>query len=465
MALLSTALAAPSQSILDRAGTLTPQTQDVLDPFMLAHEAITRYGDDVIGYYIISMTNNLSDVLEVLLMMKWCRVPFAALPIAPLFETLDDLDRAPEILNRMFAHPAYREAIRACGDEQLVMLGYSDSNKDCGYLAANWALFKAQETIASACEAAGIKFALFHGRGGTIARGGGPAAKAILAQPRGLIHGGIRITEQGEVLSTRYHNPEIARRHLEQVAYGVLHAMHKAPGATSTSLPLEWRSAMDEMARASVRTYQALIEDADFIAFWRKATPIDEISTLKLGSRPSFRRTAKSLDDVRAIPWVFSWMQGRFVLPGWYGLGSGLSGLGADHSDLLQTMYKLWPFFQTTIDNAQQSMVKTDLSIARQYLTLVDDVTLRERFAALIESEYARTRAAILRITGQRELLDNERTLQQSIQLRNPYVDPLNYIQVEMIRRLRTGTGDPEALKRVIDLTINGLSSGLRNTG
>ena len=462
---LSAALSSPAQSLLDRAGTLSPQTQDVLEPLMLAHEAINRYGDEVIGYYIISMTNNLSDVLEVLLMMKWCRVPYAALPIAPLFETLDDLDRAPEVLGRMFAHPAYRDAIRAWGDQQLVMLGYSDSNKDCGYMAANWALFKAQETIASACAAAGIKFALFHGRGGTIARGGGPAAKAILAQPRGLIHGSIRITEQGEVLSTRYHNPEIARRHLEQVTYGVLHAMHKAPGATAASVPDEWRQVMDDMAKASVQAYQALVEDGEFIAFWRAATPIDEISSLKLGSRPSFRRTAKSLDDVRAIPWVFSWMQGRFVLPGWYGLGTGLESAGGGRADLLRQMYRSWPFFQTTVDNAQQSMAKADLSIARQYLTLVQDVRLRDKFAVLIDAEYARTRKAILGITGQTELLDNERTLQQSIQLRNPYVDPLNYIQMEMIRRLRAGDGDVEALKRVIDLTINGLSSGLRNTG
>jgi phosphoenolpyruvate carboxylase len=466
VAALTQQLAAPAQSLLDRATTLTQPTRDVLEPLQLAHEAMQRYGDDVIGIYIISMSEQLSDVLEALTLQHWCRLPRGPLPIAPLFETLEDLNRAPEVLGAMFAHPAYRDMLAACGNHQYVMLGYSDSNKDCGYLAANWALFKAQETIAAACEAAGVTFTLFHGRGGTIARGGGPAARAILAQPRGLLHGGIRITEQGEVLSTRYHNPHIARRHLEQVAYGVLLAMHKAPSATPERVPHAWRAVMDVLSDASVRAYQQLVEDTDFIRFWQVTTPIQEISQLKLGSRPSFRRATRSLDDVRAIPWVFSWMQSRYVLPGWYGLGSGLLAATVAQTSLLQEMYHDWPFFASVIDNAQQSLVKADLPIAREYLlALVDDASLRDRFFGMIEAEFARTREAVLRISGQRQLLDNERTLQQSIQLRNPYIDPMNFIQVEMIRRLRSQTGDPDTLKRVIDLTINGVSSGLRNTG
>jgi phosphoenolpyruvate carboxylase len=462
--ILTQALMQPTRSVLDRIQSLSAQTTDIIAPIQLASEAIARYGDRAIGNYIISMSNGLSDVLEVLLLQAWCNVPVGALPIVPLFETLDDLENAPSILHSMFAHMHYREHIRACGEHQTIMLGYSDSNKDCGYLAANWALFNAQETIAAACKTAGVRFTLFHGRGGTIARGGGPAARAILAQPRGLEFGGIRITEQGEVLSSRYLNPEIARRHLEQVAYGVLLASYEAK--QPSTVKHSWRDAMSAMSDASVKVYQALVDDAQFIDFWRAVTPIDEISMLKLGSRPSFRKAAHNLDDVRAIPWVFSWMQTRFVLPGWYGLGAGLLHFAqANGVELLREMYRDWLFFRAMIDNAQQSMAKADPGIAHQYLNLVEDTTMRDRFASLIDAEYARARDMILQITEQSDILESEKTLQQSIQLRNPYVDPLNYLQVEMIRRLRHNEGDAELLREVIDLTINGVSSGLRNTG
>ncbi|MCW1967335.1 MAG: phosphoenolpyruvate carboxylase [Anaerolineae bacterium] len=455
---------------------LSAQTRDVLDPLLLACEAMKRYGKEIFGPYVISMTNDVSDMLEVLWLHQLCGVPHDVLPIAPLFETLDDLDRAPKILAEMFAHPIYRAHLAAHGNHQVIMLGYSDSNKDCGYLAANWALFQAQETIAAACTQAGITFTLFHGRGGTIARGGGPAAKAILAQPRGLLHGSIRITEQGEVLSTRYQNPEIAHRHLEQIAYGALLAMRQAGRADANDphtggASLLWRDSMTQIAAASVEAYRALVDHPDFIRFWKAVTPIDELSGLKLGSRPSFRRNLRSLDDVRAIPWVFSWMQSRFVLPGWYGLGSALAVFAGPNAAqpsnlaLLQSMYQNWAFFQTTIDNAQQSLTKADLDIARTYLDLVEDDDLRDQFWGMIEAEYKRSRDMILRITEQREMLDNEKVLADSIRLRNPYVDPLNYIQVEMIRRLRAGDADTEGLRNVIDLTINGVSSGLKNTG
>ncbi len=477
VAVLSRALSRPARSVLDRAGDLSDETRSVIEPMQLAREAMRRYGREVMGVYVISMTNGLSDVLEVLLMLRWCG---ANMPIAPLFETLDDLDRAPAILKAMFDHPRYREHLRQTGNHQMIMLGYSDSNKDCGYLAANWALFKAQETIARACEEAGVTFTLFHGRGGTIARGGGPAARAILAQPQGLIHGSIRITEQGEVLSTRYHDPDIAHRHLEQVVYGALLAIHQArhPGP----VPSAWRACMERMAAVSVAAYRALVyDDPDFLTFWQQATPINEISGLKIGSRPAYRRQTRSVADLRAIPWVFSWMQSRFVLPGWYGLGTGLQAAGAIPPDgesasaeyqegagLLREMYREWPFFQTLIDNAQQSLTKADMGIAAQYASLVEDESIRARIFGLIHAEYERARRAVCAITGQNALLDNEPVLQRSIQLRNPYVDPLNYIQVEMIRRLRrqsAAADDMDLLRAVIDLTINGVSSGLRNTG
>jgi phosphoenolpyruvate carboxylase len=473
VAVLNQALAQPGQSVLDRVGPLSDETRNVLDPLALAREAIKRYGREVMGVYIISMTDDLSDVLEVLLMMHWARLNMS---IVPLFETLKDLDNATSILRAMFAHPQYREHLRANDDHQTVMLGYSDSNKDCGYITANWALFKAQEAIVATCAQASIRLTLFHGRGGSIARGGGPAAKAILAQPRGLKDGAIRITEQGEVLSTRYHDPDIAHRTLEQVAYGVLLASYIAQDEPHT--PPHWYAAMEHMAQTGYAAYKALVhDDPDFISFWQAATPIAEIGGLKFGSRPAYRRATRSVSDLRAIPWVFSWIQSRFVLPGWYGLGSALDEIithpDTGGCDLLAEMYHGWPFFLTMIDNAQQSLTKADMGIAALYASLVEDVAIRERIFNLIKAEFERTCNAIFCITGQEALLDNEPVLQRSIQLRNPYVDPLNFIQVEMIRRLRETEGigdaglenDPEMLRAVIELTINGVSSGLRNTG
>lgn len=472
VALLTAQLSQPNSSLLDRIGPLDEGALCVTEPLELAREAIERYGREALGIYIISMTDGLSDVLEVALLMAWCRV---RLPIAPLFETREDLRHAPDILRAMFAHPIYRDILRAQADEQIIMLGYSDSNKDCGYITANWELYKAQEAIAAVCREHGIRFTLFHGRGGTIARGGGPAAKAILAQPIGLLDGRIRITEQGEVLSTRYQDPDLARRHLEQVTYGVLLGMHRADHPLA--IPAEWKATMEEIADRGFEAYRALVhEDPDFLKFWEQATPIAEISMLKVGSRPAFRRQTRSVQDLRAIPWVFSWMQSRFVLPGWYGLGAALEAMlqrGEDMRTLLQRMYCEWPFFQTTLDNAQQSLTKADMGIASLYATLVEDERIRERIFGIIRQEFDRTCRAIFAITGQTALLDNEPVLQKSIRLRNPYVDPLNYIQVEMIRRLRRlkqsgateETAEVAMLRRVIELTINGVSAGLRNTG
>ncbi|MDW8351406.1 MAG: phosphoenolpyruvate carboxylase [Anaerolineae bacterium] len=472
VALLTDQLSQPNSGLLDRIGPLSESVLCVTEPLALAREAIERYGREALGIYIISMTDGLSDVLEVALLMAWCRV---RLPIAPLFETREDLRHAPDILRAMFAHPIYRGILRAQADEQFIMLGYSDSNKDCGYITANWELYKAQEAIALLCREHGIRFTLFHGRGGTIARGGGPAARAILAQPIGLLDGRIRITEQGEVLSTRYQDPDLARRHLEQVTYGVLLGMYAADHPFV--VPAEWKATMEEIADLGFKAYRALVyEDPDFLKFWEQATPIAEISTLKVGSRPAFRRQTRSVHDLRAIPWVFSWMQSRFVLPGWYGLGAALDAVlqrGEEACARLQRMYREWPFFQTTLDNAQQSLTKADMGIASLYATLVEEAPIRERIFGIIRREFDRTCRAIFTITGQAALLDNEPVLQKSIRLRNPYVDPLNYIQVEMIRRLRQlkrrGESEDNAevamLRRVIELTINGVSAGLRNTG
>jgi phosphoenolpyruvate carboxylase len=467
---LTDQLQQPTRTVLERVGVLSSDAALVIEPMRLARAALAQFGTDVMGVYVISMTNTLSDVLEVLLMMRWSGLD---LDIVPLFETRDDLQHAPAVLAAMFAHTLYADHVRSHGQHQYVMLGYSDSNKDCGYITATWELYRAQETVVNACHAAGVKVTLFHGRGGSIARGGGPTAKAILAQPYGMVDGGIRITEQGEVLSTRYHDPEIARRHLEQVAYGALLGLHEAHTAGLNHKPVkpEWIAAMTAMADTGYAAYKKLVhDDAEFLSFWKQATPINEISALKLGSRPAFRRSTNSVNDLRAIPWVFSWMQSRFNFPGWYGLGFALeAALAHDQfgKALLQAMYRDWAFFQSTIDNAQMSLAKADMGIAALYSSLVQDEAVRTRIFALLQAEYARACRCICEIAGQDEILDNEPVLQRSIQLRNPYVDPLNYLQVEMIRRLRMQPDslDKAALDNVIELTINGVSSGLKNTG
>ncbi|MGF1657565.1 MAG: phosphoenolpyruvate carboxylase [Verrucomicrobiales bacterium] len=466
VAVLDSALAKTDGHTLELPLPWSEDTRQVIEPLMVMHQASERWGIESVGIYIISMAENVSDVIEVLWMMGMCGV---SRDIAPLFETLADLDNAPVVLDKLFAHPGYRKHLESRDHHQTVMLGYSDSNKDCGYLTSNWALFKAQEAIAECCRRHGVRLTLFHGRGGTIARGGGPAAKAVLAQPCGLRDGGIRVTEQGEVLSTRYHVPDLAHRILEQMTYGVIQGIHAAQ--EEHPVKPEWREVMDGMSQASFSAYKAVVhDDPDFLEFWRAATPIEEIGSLRLGSRPAYRKKTTSVSDLRAIPWVFSWMQSRVVFPGWFGLGAGLeASLKAGHLETLRSMYKDWIFFQTLIDNAQLTLLKADMQIAGVYATLVKDEELRKRVHDIITREYFATVGAILEVTEQSLLLEKEPVLMRSVQLRNPYVDPLNYLQVEMLRRLRTQSGitptDEEAIRSVVELTISGVSSGLKNTG
>lgn len=440
----------------------SPETRD-----LLATLAAAGRDPGAFGTCIISMTAGVSDVLEVALLQA---AAGARLPITPLFETLADLAAAPRILRELFRDPAYRRRLRREGRRQQVMLGYSDSNKDCGYLAANWALFRAQDAIAAVCRAHRVRLTLFHGRGGSIARGGGPAAKAILAQPAGLRDGGIRVTEQGEVLSTRYHDPDLAHRVLEQMTYGVLLGMHRA-GSRRARPPARWMADFDAMAAASAAAYRALVHDPGFLRFWRQATPIDEIGALKLGSRPAYRQAGpRRFADLRAIPWVFSWMQSRCNLPGWFGLGAGLAAVAERPGGLarLRAMYRRWPFFQTLLDNAQLTLGKADPGIARLYAGLVADARLRARILAPIEAEFARTARLLLAVTRQKTLLEREPVLANSIRLRNPYIDPLNHLQVEMLRRLRHGRlprRERALARRVVALTVNGIAGGLKNTG
>ena len=475
---LSNLLASPNPD-LSQLADLSAETEETLALFQILFRAYDFYGRELLGPYIVSMTHGPEDILAPLLLAKWhglCLDPNRedeGMTFVPLFETREDLRNAPKIMAALFTHPAYAPHLARVNRDQTIMIGYSDSNKDAGYLAANWELYQAQEALAKSCADHNVSIMLFHGRGGTIARGGGPANRAILAQPPGSVNGRIRITEQGEVIDERYGHPAVARRHLEQVVHATLMASVDQRHGGTIQPQDDWREAMDELAAVSYRTYRHLIyETPELLEYWGAATPITEISQMRIGSRPS-RRTAKAtFDSLRAIPWGFSWMQCRHVLPGWYGLGEALEAYGnqsPEHLRRLQEMYKKWPFFQVVVDNAQVSLAKADMSIAKLYANLVDDEAIRDKIFGEIESSFNRTVNWILRVTGQRELLDNDPVLQRSVRQRNPYVDPLNFVQVALLRRLRflPEKDSPKAqqLLHAIFLTINGIASGLKNTG
>ncbi len=462
---LTSLLEEPPDNLADRPG-VTRQTAETWSVFKLMHRAQEVYGKDLFGAFVISMAQCPADVLSVLLLSRWAGCQ-ENLMIAPLFETVDDLQNAPEVLDFLFNHTHYRQHLRNNGDHQMVMIGYSDSNKDAGYLSANWNLYQAQEQIAKVCSEYGVKLTLFHGRGGTVARGGGPANRAILAQPPGTINGRFRLTEQGETIASRYSNADMALQHLEQVVSAVIYA--SLPEEKGLQAPLSWRQELEVMSKASRQAYRGLVyQSPGFMRFWQQVTPIHEITQLRIGSRPAARQPGtQQVTKIRAIPWVFSWMQSRFNLPGWFGLGTGFAA--ASSNDVLQEMYSGWPFFRAILANAEMSLQMADLEIARLYLTLADNQQEVDVFYQVIHSEYEQTKERILAITGSVNLLDNEPDLQRSIQLRNPYIDPLNFIQVETLHRLRAikDRRNPQAeeLQNVIVLTINGIASGLGNTG
>lgn len=453
-------------ALADDPGCTIP-TKETWALFRLMARTRQVYGPDLLGPFIISMTRGASDVLSVLLLARWAGCADGQL-IVPLFETLSDLEHAPGILTSLFSLPAYQQHLATCQHEQMVMIGYSDSNKDGGYLAANWALYTAQSAIAEVCRAHGVRLTFFHGRGGTVARGGGPASRTIGAQPPGTLNGRFRLTEQGEIIGQRYGDPELAHRHLEQIVSSVLKGSAPLPHPASP-LPTTWHNALNGMAEQARHAYRALVYDTPgFMDYWREVTPIDEISRLRLGSRPSARRGGRlNVSHIRAIPWVFSWTQSRFNFPSWYGLGHALAGLG--DLPLLQAMYAEWPFFRAVMDNAQMSLLKADMDIAARYSALSSDQdTARTLFNRLAE-EYARTRDQVLAVCQASDLLDYAPIIRRSVRQRNPYVDPLNFIQIALLRRLRAlpdpENAEAESLRTGLRLTIIGVAAGLRNTG
>ncbi|MCC9076885.1 phosphoenolpyruvate carboxylase [Litorilinea aerophila] len=467
----------PLTALLD----FSPETNETIRLFRLMRRAREIMGEEAITTYIISMTATVSNVLEVLLFARDAGL-FGQIDVVPLFETIEDLRRAPEIMARLFQNGAYHRHLQARGNRQQIMIGYSDSNKDGGYLMANWMLFKAQRALAQTCEKYGIQLTLFHGRGGTLGRGGGPANRAILAQPPESVRGRIKITEQGEVISSRYANPDIAHRHLEQLVNAVLLTSGKRPHYQQEP---HWATIMDALSERAFAKYRSLVEKPGFLRYFHEATPIDQIDLLNIGSRPSRRRQTESIADLRAIPWVFAWTQSRVNLPSWYGVGTALdawvhgdgpaepasgeeaAGEGQEaRLAELRDMYQNWPFFRTVIDNVQMGLCIGDMAIASLYASLTDEEIRQEIFSQILD-EYERTRKMVLAITGYQQLLDNESWLQRSITLRNPYVDPLNYMQVALMRKLRQEPDAPNAnrLRDAVVLSVNGVAAGLQNTG
>jgi len=446
----------------------SPETNETLELFRLVRRAHERTGPSSIESYVVSMTRGPSDLLSVLLMARDAGVA-DRLDVVPLFETVADLHAAPATMERIFANPAYARHLRSRGGAQTVMLGYSDSNKDAGFLTANWELHRAQRALAAVCARHGVGLTLFHGRGGTVGRGGGPTNRAVLAQPPESVGGRLRLTEQGESITNRYTNAPLARRHLEQLVHAVLVASAKRPMA-SPSRGGAWEKAMDDLSPLAEAAYRRLVHDNPaLVGYLQAATPLEEIGRLNIGSRPTRRAAAGGFADLRAIPWVFAWTQSRVVLPGWYGLGSAVEAWAGDDEarwTLAGTMYREWPFFKTLVDNAQLALRGADMLIARVYATLAAPADREAVFPRLAE-EYRRTEAALARLTGQADLLDAAPWLQRSIRVRNPYIDPMNYVQVALLRRLRAIAPGAEAeeLADAVRLSVNGIAAGLRNTG
>jgi phosphoenolpyruvate carboxylase len=457
-------------------------TQRELAIFETARRMRERFGGAAIRHYIISHTEAVSDLLEVLLLQKEAGLvrgtlddhATADLIVVPLFETIEDLRNAAPIMRAFYALPGIAKMVQRSGAEQDIMLGYSDSNKDGGIFTSNWELYRAEialvELFDQLANSHNIQLRMFHGRGGTVGRGGGPSYQAILAQPPGTVRGQLRLTEQGEVIASKYANPEIGRRNLETLVAATLEATLLQPTKTASRTFLQ---AAEALSQASMAAYRSLVyETPGFVDYFFGATPIREIAELNIGSRPASRKPSQRIEDLRAIPWSFSWGQCRLTLPGWYGFGSAVQQFLQDTPGqtrkeglaLLQKMYRQWPFFRTLLSNMDMVLAKSDLALASRYAELVTDARLRKRVFGTIEEEWHRTAEALAMITGEKQRLAGNAALARSIRHRFPYIDPLHHLQVELVRRWREGTADERA-RRGIHLSINGIAAGLRNTG
>ncbi len=474
----------------------SPKTVETVETFRMLRRLHQEFGPEICQTYIISMNRDVSDILEVLLLSKEAGLydpatGITSLQVVPLFETVGDLKKAPLVMQSLFELPLYRAALTGgyqptpdtaipglVPNLQEVMLGYSDSNKDAGFLSSNWEIHKAQKSLQSIAEKFAVKLRIFHGRGGSVGRGGGPSHEAILAQPGQSINGRIKITEQGEVLASKYSLPELALYNLEQVASAVIKTSLMSGGVDDIE---PWNEVMEDLADRSRRHYRALVYDCpDLVNFFHQVTPIDEISHLQISSRPARRGGKRDLDSLRAIPWVFSWTQSRFLLPSWYGVGAALEEFVAEapteNFELLQGFYRKWPFFRMAISKVEMTLSKVDLQIARHYMEELSKPEDRAQFEILfdrITHEYRLISDLVLRISGHERFLDDNPELQRSIQLRNGSIVPLGFLQVSLLKRLRQHGGagmiySRYSKKELLDgalLTINGIAAGMRNTG
>ncbi len=450
----------------DHSGKLDTAEAELLEELRAVRRIQREHGSQAASRFILSMTRSADDILRLFRLAR--RAGLDKVDLVPLFETIEDLQNAAGILTRLWSDGDYSAHLRRRGKVQEVMVGYSDSNKDGGYLAANWFLYRAQKEMAQAAEEAGMKLRFFHGKGGTVDRGGGVSYRSLRAQPHAAHGGRIRITEQGEVISLKYLNPAIAQRNLEQLTAAVV-ATRCLPEPASASL-LEWECSLGRLARLAFEFYQGLVyQTPEFTQYFWQATPIDLVEHLRLGSRPSRRQQTPHIRQLRAIPWVFAWTQSRHLLSAWYGVGYALEQFAAHEPkglESLRNMYSDWPFFRMLLDNAEVSLAKADLGIARQYAALVRSEIVREKIFGLIETEYARSVKMILTVSQRRELLENQPTLAQSIHRRNPYVDPLSLLQIRFLSVWRAGeTHRTEELRRLLALTVSGIASGMKSTG
>ncbi len=457
----------------DNAAKLTNAVDELRAELDALHRIQERHGAVAAHRFVLSMTHGADQVRALLELAGQAQV--RELDVVPLFETIADLEASAGIMRELYEDPGYRAHLAHRGDVQEIMLGYSDSNKDGGYLAANWFVYEAQTRLAELADEFSVRLRFFHGKGGSIDRGGGQSHRSLRAQPHAAHGGRIRITEQGEVITLKYSNPIVARRNLEQLTSAVIAASClPGPDATSADRLPAWRAAMTELARDSFEHYQALVYGTpEFEDYFWQATPIDVIEQLRLGSRPSRRTASRDVRTLRAIPWVFAWTQSRHLLSAWYGLGFALRRMTAvnpDGLELLREMYRRWPFFASLLDNAQQSLAKADMYIAGRYAALVEEDAVREKVFGMIREEYDRSVAAVLEISGERALLENEPVLRESIQLRNPYVDPLNYLQLNFLPLWRRESGElanrvDDPLRRLLALTVGGIAFGMKSTG